>query len=114
MIALKDAYVGSIRLTSLVTIAHRRIELEHISMGSNLDRKCAFTMAWTFELRQGYKGDEGVAWSANRDGARSEIFSPIPGVAMKPAKRTMRVVVVTTVMLSFVSLWATSMSDTPH
>ena len=42
---------------------------------------------------------------ANRDGTRLEIFSHTPGVAMKLAIRATRVVVVTSVMLSFVSFW---------
>jgi amino acid transporter len=61
-----------------------------------------------FELRHGNKGNKNngsVACTANRDGACLEIFSHTPGVAMKPAIRPTRVVVVTSVMLSFVSFW---------
>jgi hypothetical protein len=51
------------------------------------------------------KVTEALRVPANLDGAGLETFSHISRVTMKPAKRATRVVVVTSVMLSFVSFW---------
>jgi len=98
MVTLQDPCVGSILLTCLCRIAHRTVEVVVHKRGEQCWPERAITIELTFELHQGNKSNGSVACTANRDGARLEIFSHISGVMMKPAKRAMRVVFVTSVM----------------